>query len=146
MPPHFHPQSSEPPPDKIGVSFAADVMKRYAQLVFVLRETVSSYTLTTFIESERSASLREAVLILTSQVRSPGTSGIQVRVDAAPGFVSLCSDPVLTKNGITLVVGQIKNINKNPVAEHAIEELGRECLRIQPEGGPLSKLTLALAT
>ena len=43
-------------------------------------------------------------------------------------------------------MGNVKNINKNPVAERAIEELGLECLHLYPEGGSLSKVTLALAT
>ena len=49
-------------------------------------------------------------------------------------------------NGIVLDIGHCKNTNKNPVAERAIEELGRECLHINPEGNPLKPLGLALAT
>ena len=48
--------------------------------------------------------------------------------------------------GIALEVGQPKNLNKNPVAESAIKELGLECLHLSPEGGPLSKVQVALAT
>ena len=40
----------------------------------------------------------------------------------------------------------VKNPNKNPVAERAIEELGLELLNLSPEGGPVSDVTLALAT
>ena len=61
-------------------------------------------------------------------------------------FVALVNDPVLARRGIQLEVAQVKNANKNPVAEHAIEELGVELLQLSPEGGPLSKVTLALAT
>ena len=43
-------------------------------------------------------------------------------------------------------MGRPKNLNKNPVAESAIKELGLECLHLPPEGGPLSKVQLALAT
>ena len=42
-------------------------------------------------------------------------------------------------------VGRSKNPNKNPVAERAIGELGAELLSLNPEGGPVSKVTLALA-
>lgn len=35
-------QSTSPPPDAIGWSFAADVIKRSRQLIFVLRKTVTS--------------------------------------------------------------------------------------------------------
>ena len=37
-------------------------------------------------------------------------------------------------------------INKNPIAEHAIQEFGLECLKLSPEGGLLTGVTLALAT
>ncbi len=146
IPTHLHPQSSEPPPDAIGSSFAADVMRRYKQYVMVLRETVSSYTLTMLVDNEKRDTLRDALLILCSEVRSLGSEGSHIRVDPAPGLVSLTKDPVLKRNGISLVIGNVKNVNKNPVAEKAIMELGLECLNLYPEGGPLTKVTLALAT
>ena len=70
--------------------------------------------------------------------------GLKIRVDT--GYISLINDPMLKTHGITLEIGHIKNINKNPVAERCIKELGTECLHITPDGGPLSRLTLALAT
>ena len=146
VPTHLHPQTTSAPPAVMGVSFAADVMRRYRQFVLVLRETVSSFTLTTLIDSERSNDLRDGLLFLCSEVRCLGDGGIHIRVDSAPGLVSLVNDPTLEKHGITLEVGSVKNINKNPVAEHAIKELGLECLHLYPDGGPLSKVTLALAT
>ncbi|XP_044183898.1 uncharacterized protein LOC122964389 [Acropora millepora] len=39
-------QSSCEPPDAVGISFAADVLKRSRQLILVLRESVTSYTST----------------------------------------------------------------------------------------------------
>ncbi|MEW8547318.1 MAG: RNase H-like domain-containing protein, partial [Candidatus Thiodiazotropha sp.] len=44
-------QTSDDPPETIGVSFAADVMKQNRQLILVLRETVSSYTTACIIEN-----------------------------------------------------------------------------------------------
>ena len=146
VPTHLHPQTSNPPPDHIGVSFAADVMKRQRQLVFILRETITSYTLTSFIPSEKHSDLRDTILILCAEVKSLCDAPISIRVDPAPGFCALVNDPVLRKHNISLDVGNSKNPNKNPVAENAIQELGRECLNITPEGGPLSPVTLALAT
>ena len=46
-------QSSCEPPDAVGISFAADVLKRSRQLILVLRESVTSYTSTIIIEDER---------------------------------------------------------------------------------------------
>ena len=51
IPKHFQPQSKVEAPRSIGVSFAADVARRHRQLILVLRETVSSYTLTTLVKS-----------------------------------------------------------------------------------------------
>ena len=146
VPPPLCTQSSEPSPDSVGVSFAADVLKRSGQLILVFRETVSSYTLSTFIDSEKHEDLRGGLLVLSSQVRSLNDSGISIRVDSAPGLIALKTDPLLAKYGITLVFGEVKNKNKNPVAERAIQELTTEILHIQPQGGSIDKVTLALAT
>ena len=58
----------------------------------------------------------------------------------------MVNDPILQKSSISLEIGRIKNKNKNPVAERAVEELGLEILHICPEGGPISRFNLALAT
>ena len=47
------PQSTSDPPDGIGFSFAADVIKRQQQLIFVVRETITSYTAACLISDER---------------------------------------------------------------------------------------------
>ena len=146
VPTRLYPQTSTPPPDRIGVSFSLDVMRRYRQYILVLRETVSSYTLTTLIDNERHETLRDAIIILCAESSSPGAGNSHIRVDPAPGFKSLVNDPRLTKHGIRIDIGREKNTNKNPVAEHAIKELGLECLHLNPDGGPLNRVTLALAT
>ena len=146
IPKHSQPQSSVEAPRSIGVSFAADVARRHLQLILVLRETVSSYTLATLVKSEKFEDLCNALIVLCSQLRSLHDGGMTVRVDPAPGFCALASDPILLSHGITLEIGRVKNPNKNPVAERAIEELGLEPLNLSPEGGPVSDVTLALAT
>ena len=146
VPESLIPQTSEEPPDAIGVSYSLDVMKRYRQLFLVLRETVSSFTSTAFITNEQHATLRDAIVQLCSTMRFLQDSPISIRVDPAPGLVALVDDQLLKSLGISMVVGRPKNPNKNPVAERAIEELGLEILRITPEGGPVTPVTLALAT
>ena len=59
---HLQPQSSTDPPPAIGVSFAVDVYRRYCQLILVLRETISSYTLTSTVQSEKRDDLRNALM------------------------------------------------------------------------------------
>ena len=49
-----------------------------------------------------------------------------VRVDGATAFHPLLSDKDLVNNGIHLEVGRLKNRNKNPIAENAVQELERE--------------------
>ena len=138
-------QSSESPPFHVGSTYALDIMKRYKQLILVLRETVTSFTGTMLVNSEGKEDLRSAIIIMCSNMKSCSMV-IEVRIDHAPGLVPLVNDDVLQSHGIKLVLGRIKNANKNPVADKAIEELGNEILRLSPEGGPISHTTLALAT
>ena len=119
---------------------------RPCDLYPILRETVSSYTLTCLVESERREHLLDALVILCAQFHTPGSDVLTIRVDAGPGFVSLSKDPRLSQHGIKLDIGNVKNKNKNPVAEKAIRELGVECLKLQPEGVPLTNVMLAVAT
>ena len=129
----------------MGSSFAVDAVRRYRQHIIVLRESVSSYTLSSLIDGERHDQLRNALLSVCAGLRLLGDNSINVHVDP-PGLVALVNDPALAKHGIQLEVSQVKNLNKNPVAEHATKELGIELLQLSPDGGPLSKVTLALVT
>ena len=146
IPLHLQEQSTCLPPKCVGLKFSLDIMRRYKQYIVVLRETVSSYTLTTIVDNERHDTLRDAIIMLLADMRSLGDNVLLIRVDPAPGLNALRNDKDLRKWNIMLEFGHVKNKNKNPVAEHAIQELGIECLRLSPEGGPLSHVTLALAT
>lgn len=134
------------PPDTLGISFAADVLKRYRQLILVVRESVSSYTSTCLIDDETAKSLKDGLVRLIVDLKTLGGPPSVVRVDPSPGFSSLSNDPEMSELGISLEMGRIKNVNKNPVAEKAIEELGDELLRIDQCGGPYSAFSLSLAT
>ena len=93
------------------------------------------------IQSEKDEDLRNALIVLCSQLRSLHDGGATVRVDPAPGFCALAIDPILLAHGIT---GRFKNPNKDPVAERAIAELDLELLNLSPEGRPVFDVTLAL--
>ena len=69
-----------------------------------------------------------------------------IRVDLAPGFVSLKNTNALQHLGISIEVGRVKITNKNPVAEGAVQELEEELLCQEPGGGPVTELSLTLAT
>ena len=139
-------QSSCEPPDVVGISFAADVLKRSRQLILVLRESVTSYTSTMVIEDERHHTLRDALLRLCIQLRPLDGPPAVILTDTAPGFKSLVNDQLLQLHRIVLELGNPKNPNKNPVAEKAVQELEIELLRQDPLGGAVSEVTLAVAT
>ena len=139
------PQSTGEPPDSVGRFFAADVMIRSRQKVLVLRETVTSFTTACFVENEQHITLRDALIRLCVELRPLDGPFAVIRVDGAPAFVALSKDTTLQKNRISIEIGRTKNINKNPVAERAIQELERELIRFEPHGGPVSSLTLSLA-
>ena len=138
--------SSTSPPSAVGVSYAADVLHFGRQLILVVRETVTSHTLTCFISDERATTLEEALIALCVTLRAVDGPLITVRVDPAPGFVALSGSEALHQAGIKLEVGRVHNPNKNPCAEHAIGELRGELKRVLPEGGPVSVPALAVAT
>ncbi|MCG7875882.1 MAG: RNase H-like domain-containing protein [Candidatus Thiodiazotropha endolucinida] len=138
-------QSSEDPPDAIGMSFAADVLKQNRQLILVLRESVSSYTAACLIDNEKQETLRDALARLCLELHPIDGPNAVIRTDPAPGFVALTNDPILQRLNISIDIGRVKNVNKNPIAEKAISELLDELLRQQPGGGPVSHLELATA-
>lgn len=138
-------QSSEDPPEAVGMSFAADVLKRNRQLIFVVRETVTSYTAACLIDNEKHETLRDALARLVMELHPLDGPIAIVRVDPAPGFVALKDDSLLQQLRIGIEIGRIKNINKNPVAERAIQELEEELLQKEPGGGAVTQLDLSIA-
>ena len=128
----------------LGTSFACDVMQRARQRIFVLRDCFSSYTVAKLISDENTSTLKSALIETTAELKSQ--SGCTIRVDAATSFQCLEKEPHLAKIGITLEIGRIKNRNKNPVAEKAIQELEHELRRSYPEGDPVNQSQLAVVT
>jgi len=139
-------QTSESPPDVVGISFAADVIKRERQSILVLRECSTSYTNTCLIPDEKYDTLRDALTRLIVELHPIDGPRAVVRVDPAPSFVSLSNHDALKHLNVWLDIGRTKNVNKNPVAEKAVQELEEELLKQEPRGGPVSATSLALAT
>ena len=130
-------QSTGKPPEHIGCQFAADVMKRNRQLVLVVREYITSLTLTCLLNSERKEDLRDTLIRLCVEVCPLDDPSAVVRTDAAPAFQALINDATLIHHRISIEVKRVKNPNKNPVAEKAIQELEEEILRQDVRGGLL---------
>ncbi|KAK3090592.1 hypothetical protein FSP39_012951 [Pinctada imbricata] len=145
VPTSYIEQSSDLPPEVVGINFAADVIKQNRQLIFVLRETVTSFTAACIISDEKSQTLRDALLRLCMELHPLDGPHAVVRVDPAPWFIALREDDLLKYHRINLEIGRVKNPNKNPIAEKAISELEDELVRQEPCGGHFTSLTLATA-
>ncbi|XP_078487442.1 uncharacterized protein LOC144745256 [Ciona intestinalis] len=138
-------QSTEGLADQIGLRFATDIIKREKQLILVLREETTSFTVARLIPNETADIVGEMLVELCSMLRPVDGPNSIIRTDPAPCFVALNQRNTLEQYRINLVIGRTKNLNKNPVAEKAIQELEHEILQKQPHKGPVSSLTLALA-
>ena len=57
----------------------------------------------------------------------------------------LTNNDSLASHGISLDMGNPKNVNKNPVAEKANQELEKELLKVEPTGNPISAVVLLQA-
>ena len=131
-------------PVKPGTHAAADILMRENQKIMVFREILTSHTSTTFLENQNNESLRTALIKLALFYKTE--DWIVIRIDNAPGFLPLKTDPVLEEYKIKLDFGDEKNPNHNPVAEKAIRELEDEIVKLMPRGGKLSEIVLAKAT
>ena len=61
-------RTSEDPQESIGVSFAADILKRDRQLILLLRKTVTSYTAACIVSYEKQTTLREPSACLANEL------------------------------------------------------------------------------
>ena len=98
------------------------------------------------LANERHDTLRDALISLCIDMRPlDGTLAI-IRTDLAPCFRALDNDSVLYDHRIVLGIGLAKNLNKNPVAEKAVQEIELELLRQDLQGGPVSPVSVSIAT
>ena len=134
-------QSKNPPPET-----DADVIKRAKQFILVLRECVTSYTVSTLLPKEPHGTLRDAHISLCINMRPLDGPLAVIRTDPAPWFTALDNDSVLHDHRIVLEIGRAKNRDKNLAAEIAVQELELEFVRHDPHGGPVSHVVLSVAT
>ncbi len=145
LPKELHSQSSIDLPVTPCLSYAADIVRRFRQKIFVLRETFSSFTFAELVQSEDAPTLRQSLCKSVSLLRSSPQVKAVVRVDNASGFVALKEDITLINLNMELDYGRLHNKNKNPVVDKGIRELISELLRINPEGGQTNSIELANA-
>ena len=146
FPPSLISQSSDDPPEVVGVSFSADVIKCHRQSILVLRECTTSFTASCLIQDERHDTLRDVLTRLIIGLHPLDGPRAIVRVDPAPGFASMSHNDSLKHLNVTIEVGRVKNKNKNFVAEKAVRELEEELIHQEPGGCPVSEVGLAIAT
>ena len=104
-------QSSSKSPECPGQQFAADVIRRCKQKIFITRDIFSSFSTATLIPDETANTLRDYLIINTAPIRNNNST---ICIDNAPGFTALKDDKILQSHGIYLDFSDIKNINKNP--------------------------------
>ena len=146
LPKEYHPQTTTDLSITPGKIFSADIIRRFKQKIFVLRESFSSFTITSLQRDEEHGTLRTALIQSISLIRPNPQSRAEVRVDNAPGFKALKNDIHLSKLNIFLDMGRVHNPNKNPVVDKGIQELISEILKYNTDAGPITADTLAVVT
>ena len=113
-----------------------DVIKRYCQLVLIIGETSTSLTTSCLLNDKHHGFLQ-----LCLELRPPTGTPSLIKVDTAPGFASAQQRNPSTVS-LTVEVVRVQNPNKNLVVEKCVAEP----LRICPEGGPVTPISLAVVT
>ena len=129
---------------KLGSNWSADVIRGDLQFIFIIREKLSCYTVTTIIPNERHDTLREAIIITTSELIPD--DGLTVQDDNASGLVKLVGDSQLERNKIRVETGRKNNKDSNPVAEKAVKEFREQKLKFKPQGGVITEIERATIT
>ena len=119
-------------------------MCRARQKILVIRDSFSSFTKTAIIPNETAATLRDAIIEMTADIKA--STGATVRVDGASSMQCLTNDKSVHNYNLTIEVGRLKNVNKNSIVDKAIQELEFELKRAHPEGGPVTPAQLACVT
>ncbi len=121
------------------------MFKRQRQLILVIRECVTSFSAALLLDDEQKETLQDGIVRLCFGLRPLDGPFAIVRTGPAPGFSALAKDTVLTQYRLAIEVGDAKNINKNPVAEKAIQELQGKILRLEPHCRVVTPLLLSVA-
>ena len=108
------PQSTSDPPEVVGISYAADIIKRERQPILVLRECVTSYTACCFVADGRRDAVRDSLIDLCAGLRPLDGPPAVIRTDPAAGFATLVNDALLAKYRLTIELGRVKKRQQEP--------------------------------
>ena len=114
-------QSTTDLPHTHGVSFAADITKCNQQCIIVMKEGVTSFTATMIIIEN--GTLSDALLHLCIKMHQLDSPFAVIHNDLALVFRSLVDDKLLHCHRMAIKIKRVKNCNKNPVAEKAVQEI-----------------------
>ena len=142
VPKYLVEQTTSAPPESVGINFATDVLHQACQFILVLCKTVTSSMTAMIINNEHHETLREGLLCLLLSIQPINGPPITIRSYPTSRFQTLVNDDILKCHHITLDIGCHKNINKNPVAECAIQELKGEIICLDPARNPVNQLQL----
>jgi len=78
----------------------------------------TSFKSTMLIPNEQHDTLRKSLMQLVASLKH--VEGCTVKVDTAPGFLTLRDDKILKSAGIGIDFGRVKNKNHNPTIDKAI--------------------------
>ena len=121
-------QTTNDPPAVVGNSFAADVFRRSklnnSFLSFEIPRPLLSLPVS--FRTKRLPPSATLYPLYPSHSTLPTAPLPTIRVDPSPSFRALKNEPALLTLGITLEIDRVKNINKNPVAEKAVAEVGEK--------------------
>ena len=135
-------------PDGPGTKFAADVLERNNQAIYVSKDTFNQFVSTCIAEDQTVTKLRDAIITTVAPFIS--MAGATLRLDSAPAFRSLElnqeKDPELKILKLKIETSRPLNKNGNPHGESVIAELKREILNLVAKDDVLTPSTLAIAT
>ena len=134
-----------PGPLHPGTHMNIDIMQRAGQSIAINCDRFSNFVTACIAHSQTRAEMINCILATVTPIRHG--SRVQVRTDRARAFASLANnpDPQLVENGITVVLGDDANPNKNAAVDKMMQELEGEIKRLSPDGHKLSAGTLSQA-
>ena len=123
--------TSDPRP-VIGCSFATDILQRNKQFILLVHQTITSFTIAWLINWKDHIALQNRIIKLYIVLWPLDGPPVVIHTNSAPGFLKLVQDKTLLPHCISVDIGRVDNVNKNPVAEKAKQKLEDDLLHQDP--------------
>ena len=138
---------TESKPSCPGAYWSSDVMKHGKKNIMVSTDNFSSFTVCSFIDSEKQEDCEKAIISAIFPFKA-AAGHVRIRVDTAPGLSAMvnCSSKNFIEAGIELEPGDTKNKNSLSKVDKTMAELRTILRTISPDGSPLTLIDLQKAT